>query len=155
MHVRIFAVAVVAAFGFAAPATAQNPGQTGNESSGIQTRRGNESPPSGFSAGQTNSRLDDYFHQDEQINILPDSGVVKVLRVNQKNLINDYVTVLIPIANAHANEIRGALRLITGLEGGRAEVIRDKVQKQAFVQVICPEFQVEPIRQAVAALDVE
>ncbi|MFG0320712.1 MAG: type II secretion system protein GspD [Planctomycetota bacterium JB042] len=154
MQNRILPLVLVVSVAFVAPAFGQNPGQTGNESSGVQTRSGDESPNSGFSTGQTNNRLDDYFNQDEQINIDPDSGVVKVLRVNQKNLINDYVTVLIPISNAHANEIRGALRTVTGLEGGRAEVVFDAVAKQTFAQVICPEFQVEPIRRAVAALDV-
>jgi len=118
-----------------------------DESSGVAHRRGDASP------SESESRVNDYRFQDEQINITPESGVVKVLRTNQKNLINDYVTDVIPVKNVNTREIRTLMRQICYAEGGRAEVIQDKVGKQQFVQVICPKFQLPYIRAAVAALD--
>jgi hypothetical protein len=118
-----------------------------NESTGVNTRRGDPSPTS------AESQVDDYRFQDEQINITPETGVVKVLRVNQKNLVNDFVTDVIPVANVSVREIRNLMRQICGAEGGRAEVIRDKNRKEYFIQVICPEFQLPYIKMAIAALD--
>lgn len=148
-------LAILIALATAGPVAAQHPFHGPDEGSGVQTRRGNASPPGGFSAGEANSRIDDYFNQDEQINITPDSGVVKVLRVNQKNLINDFVTAVFPLRNVHPREIRNVMRVVCGKEGGRAEVIRDKIKKDYFLQVICPKFQLPWIEQAVAALDVD
>ncbi|MCX8035479.1 MAG: type II and III secretion system protein [Candidatus Sumerlaeia bacterium] len=118
-----------------------------DESTGVNTRRGDPSPTA------AESNLDDYTFQDEQINLAPDSGVVKVLRVNQKNLINDYVTEMIPCRNVSVREIRHLMRQVCGAEGGRAEVVRDKNQKEYFIQVICPRFQLPYLREAIAALD--
>ena len=39
----------------------------------------------------TGSNIDDYTFQDEQININPNDGLVKVLRTNQKGLVNDFI----------------------------------------------------------------
>jgi hypothetical protein len=120
-----------------------------DEASGVASRRGNASP----SAGASN--VNEYTFQDEQINI--DGGrdsIVKVLRVNEKNLVNDYVVAAIPFQNASPKEIRSLFRLITGKEGGRAEVIRDKMGKKQYLQVICPKFQLPYIEQALRALDV-
>ena len=105
----------------------------GDEASGVATRRGDASPSASA------SEIDTYLYQDEQINI--DGGedaIVKVLRVNQKNLVNDYVVAVYPIQHASPKEIRSLFRVVTGKEGGRAEVIRDKVGKKAYLQVICP-----------------
>lgn len=132
----------------AGTALAQNPFQTGNESSGVQNRRGNTSPT------EAESNINEYTQQDEQINIDPNSGVVKVLRVDQKNLINDYVTELIPISNVFPREIRNVMRTVTGLEGGSAEVYVDRDGHEEFVQVICPRFQLDRIRATIKALDV-
>jgi Flp pilus assembly secretin CpaC len=118
-----------------------------NESTGVNTRRGDPSPTA---AG---SNVDDYRFQQDQIYITPDTGVVKVLRVNQKNLVNDFVTEMIPVHNVSVREIRNLMRQVCGAEGGRAEVIRDKNKKENFVQVICPPFQLPYIRKALAALD--
>ncbi|MBM4080852.1 MAG: hypothetical protein FJ278_14200, partial [Planctomycetes bacterium] len=93
--------------------------------------------------------------QDEQINLDKDSGVVKVLRVNQKNLINDYVTALIPLQNAIPRELREVMKVVTGKEGGRAEVVNDKKGDAYFLQVICPKFQLPYIEAAVKALDIK
>lgn len=128
-----------------------------DEASGVSNRRGNPSPTAGSSQPGGHSNIDDYTQQDEQLNLTEKSGTVKVLRVNQKNLVNDYVTEVIPLNNpnalAVAREIRSVFRLACGKEGGRAEVIRDKKTKQAYVQVICPRFQLPYIRAAVKALD--
>jgi len=118
-----------------------------NESTGVNTRRGDPSPT------RVESQVDDYRFQDEQINITPETGVVKVLRVNQKNLVNDFVTDVIPVTNVSVREIRNLMRQVCGAEGGRAEVIRDKKKSEFFVQVICPKFQLPYIRAAIAALD--
>ncbi len=123
-------------------------GAGADEASGVQSRRGNASPSASA------SDVDDYTNQDEQINI--DGGkdsIVKVLRVNQKNLVNDYVVGVFPIHQASPKEIRGLFRRITGKEGGRAEVIRDKVGGKAYLHVICPRFQLPYIEEALKALD--
>ena len=153
MNIRIL-IALLASVAFAAPASAQNVlTPDGNESAGVQSRRGNASPAGGFSTGETNSRIDDYINQDEQINIDPDSGVVKVLRTNQKNLINDYVTELVPLYNVWPREIRNALRTAAALEGGRVEVVRDPDNKKNYMQLIVPKFMLPKFREAVRALD--
>ncbi|MFH0945294.1 MAG: hypothetical protein V2A76_08870 [Planctomycetota bacterium] len=136
-------------------ALAQHPGVSPNEAGGVQTRRGNESPASGISSGQTNSRIDDDFNQDEQINITPDSGVVKVLRTNQKNLINDFVTAQFKLEHVVPRELRNVMRAVVGHEGGRAEVIRDLDKGEAYLQVICPKFMLPWIEDAVRRLDVD
>ena len=155
MKTRLFALSSVLLLTLPATLQAQSPGVSPNEASGVQSRRGNASPDQGLSAGESNSRIDDYINQDEQININPDSGVVKVLRVNQKNLINDFVTATFPLHHIHPRELRNVMRTVTGQEGGRAEVIRDKVKGENFLQVICPKFMLPWIEAAVEELDVD
>ncbi len=106
-----------------------------------------------FTAGETNSRVDDYIMQDEQINLDKDSGVVKVLRVNQKNLINDYVTAIIQLNNANPRELRGVVRDIAYIEGGNADVFQDKVKNEYYLQVVCPRFQLPYLEAALQQLD--
>jgi len=131
------------------------PGMTGEEAAGVNSRRGDASPAGGSIQGHSN--IDDYTNQDDQLNLTEKSGTVKVLRVNQKNLINDYVVDVIPLENPNAvnmvREIRAVFRMLTAKEGGRAEVIRDRVANKAYMQVICPRFQLPYIREAVKALD--
>jgi type II secretory pathway component GspD/PulD (secretin) len=114
----------------------------------IQARRGDPSP------SQRESKINNYLYQDEQINISPTDGVVRVLRTDQKVNINDFKVAVIPLRNAEAREIRNVLRTVTGMEGGRAEIIRDRTTGDNFVQVIAPDFMIQPLRDAVAALDV-
>ncbi|HOE97570.1 MAG TPA: hypothetical protein PK847_13420 [Candidatus Sumerlaeota bacterium] len=102
---------------------------------------------------KSESNINEYTYQDEQINIVPSDGVVKVLRTDQKILINDYVTAVIPIKHAEPRELRNVFRQVTALEGGRAEVIRDKETGENFLQVIAPEYMIPYLRDAVAALD--
>ncbi|HRT97767.1 MAG TPA: hypothetical protein P5532_25455, partial [Planctomycetota bacterium] len=62
-----------------------------------------------------------------------------------------------PLENPNAvnmvREIRSVFRMLTAKEGGRAEVVRDRVANKAYMQVICPRFQLPYIREAVKALD--
>jgi hypothetical protein len=159
-------VAVAAMMMYGAAALGDIPGVSPNQNTNVQNKLGDASPaPTNpavpldrqFSNGEQSSRIDDYFNQDDQINLTENSGVVKVLRVNQKVLVNDYVTEVIPLKNPNAvgmaREIRGAFRTITNIEGGTAEVIRNLVTKEAAIQVVCPKFQLPFIRQAVEALD--
>jgi type II secretory pathway component GspD/PulD (secretin) len=129
-------------------------GGGGTTHAGVNNRDGNASPGAGSIFGHSN--IDDYSRQDEQINI--DGGkdaLVKVLRVNQKNLINDYVVKTFPINNALPIEILGVFRDVVALEGGRAEVIRDKVQKKNWLYVVGPKFLMPYIAEAVKQLDVK
>lgn len=155
MQTRYIALSSALLLLLASSVEAQHAFRGPDEGGGVQTRRGNPSPTAGFSTGQANSRIDDYFNQDEQININPDSGVVKVLRVNQKNLINDFITAYFPLNNVSPRELRNVMRTVTGQEGGRAEVIRDKIKNEAFLQVICPKFMLPWIEAAVTELDVD
>lgn len=118
----------------------------------MNSKDGNPSPAAGSIHGHSN--IDDYTQQDEQINI--DGGrnsVVKVLRANQKNLLNDFVIGIFPIRNAPPIEIRNVFRIITAQEGGRAEVIRDQKKKENFLWVVAPKFQLPHIEAALKALD--
>ena len=115
----------------------------------VQNKDGDPSPTAG------ESDINTYTYQDEQINIDGGKdGILRVLRVDQKNLINDYVVAVFPINNAAPIEIRAVFRNITALEGGQAEVIRDKVQKQDFLIVWAPPFQIPHIKAALCELDV-
>jgi len=106
-----------------------------------------------FDTDQTNSRIDDYIYQDDQINIEPNSGDVKVLRVNQKRLVNDYVTALVPLKNVAPREMRGVFRNVCGKEGGFADCLHDDEKGEFFLQVVCPKFQLPYVVNALKALD--
>ncbi len=141
-------IAVAGLLGLWFAAAAHGDGET--LASDVQNRDGNASP----SAAE--SDINDYTFQDEQINIDGNTdAVVKVLRVDQKNLINDYRIRTFPIKNASPIEMRGAFRQILALEGGRAEVIRDKNTKDYWLWVAAPDFMIPYIEEAVKGLDVE
>ena len=101
------------------------------------------------------SNIDNYINQDEQLNISPEDGVIKVLRTDQKLLINDYVTAVFPLRNVHRREIRNVMRRVTAIEGGRAEVFQDKATGESFIQVIAPPYMMPYLETAVRALDVD
>ncbi len=122
-------------------------GSLTGESSGIQKGSGDLSPSVG------SSDINEYKHQDEQINLDANAGNVRVLRTDQKALINDYITKTYPVKNVNSRELRNVLRTVIGLEGGRAEVIKDKTTKEEFIQVICPKFQIPYWDVAIPALD--
>jgi len=138
-----------------------------NRDTGVDTRPGlgdaspvditnNASQPQftrALTTDQTNSRIDDYLHQDDQINLDPESGAVRVLRVNQKRLVNDFVTALVPLKNVAPREMRGVFRNVCGKEGGFADCLHDDVKKEYFLQVVCPKFQLPYVVQALKDLD--
>jgi len=113
----------------------------------IQSRRGNPSP------SVAESNINEYTFQDEQVNLGPDDQDILVLRSDEKVLLNRYVTKTFPLKNATPREIRNVFRELTGKEGGRAEVIRDKKKKENFLQVIVPKWQIPFINEAVPLLD--
>lgn len=126
-----------------------------NEATGVNSKTAPASPTGGSTQPGGSSNVDDYTQQDEQINIDGQAdALVKVLRTNQKNLINDYVVRIFPIKNAVPMEMRQVVRLITAIEGGRSELIIDPVKKEAFMWVVAPKFQIPYIEKAIAALDV-
>ncbi len=121
--------------------------------SGVNAKNGDASPAAGYSSGETNSRVDDYIHQDEQINLDADAGLVKVLRTNQKTSVNDYVQAVIPCKNVNPRELRGPIRSLVYKEGGEADVVQDKVNGEYFLHVTCPSFQLPYVKAAIEALD--
>ena len=159
-----------------------NPSEQPGVKSPIQNQQGDPSPLGGLSAEQVtgqvagtwvtpsgpgsaqfnvnltnqslNSRVDDYINQDEQINLDPNSGVVKVLRTNQKINTNQFATELIPFKSANPRELRAVLRTVCRKEGGNADVLQDKEKREYFMQVVCPEFQLPYLRSAAQELDV-
>lgn len=106
-----------------------------------------------YGAGQTNSQIDNYIYQNEQLNLSEDSGVVRVLRTNQKEQINKYVTAFIPLNAVTVRELRGLARTICRTEGGDADVINDKVRHRNGICVVCPPHLVGPLTQTLQALD--
>ena len=159
-----------------------NPSEQPGVKSPIQNQQGDPSPLGGLSAEQVtgqvagtwvtpsgpgsaqfnvnltnqalNSRVDDYINQDEQINLDPNSGVVKVLRTNQKINTNQFATELLPFRSANPRELRAVLRTVCRKEGGNADVVQDKEKREYFMQVVCPEFQLPYLRSAAQELDV-
>lgn len=139
---------------------------SGREWTGVNNRRGNPSPDATQTKTTTGigsptetttksgSNIDEYTYQDEQVNVDgAKSAILKVLRANQKNLVNDFVVGLFPIRNASPIEIRNAMRNVASAEGGRAEVIRDKEKKEYFLFVLAPTYMMPHIEAAVKALD--
>lgn len=114
----------------------------------VQALDGDHSPT------RSESNINNYIYQDEQINVTPEDGLVKVLRTDQKILVNDYVTAVFPIKHAIPREMRNVMREVTKLEGGRAEVIRDKKTGDNFIQLIAPRYMIPYLKDAVEALDV-
>jgi type II secretory pathway component GspD/PulD (secretin) len=116
--------------------------------SSVNKENGNASPD------VSSSQVNNYVYQDEQINLDPNSGTIKVLRTDQKVNTNKFVTDLVQFKNANPRELRHAFRVICGKEGGNADVLQDKVKKEYFLQVVCPEFQLPYLKAAAEALDV-
>lgn len=106
-----------------------------------------------YGYGETNSQIDNYLNQDEQINLSEKSGLVKVLRTNQKSGVNDYVTALIEVKNVNPRELRGMARTICRKEGGDADVLHDKTKGREYVVVVCPEFQLPYLVKTIHAID--
>lgn len=100
------------------------------------------------------SEINNYLFQDEQLNLDPNAGNVRVLRTDEKFELNDYVTGLFPLTQVPPRELRNVFRSIMALEGGTAEVIRDKTTGQDFLYVVAPMFVMPYVEAAVAELDV-
>lgn len=128
----------------AVPALASYP-----ESDGVQNTNANASPSTDA------SNVNNYVNQDEQINLLPTDGLVKVLRTDQKNLVNDYVTKTIPVKNANIRELRNVVRRMVALEGGRAEAIKNPEAGKGYIEVVAPGYMIPYIEDAIANLDVQ
>lgn len=108
---------------------------------------------SNASPTKVDSNINEYTFQDEQINILPGDGVVKVLRTDQKVLLNDFVTFIYPCKNVNPREIRGPIRAMVRKEGGEADVLQDKVSKEYYLHITCPRFQKPWVEACMAGLD--
>lgn len=117
----------------------------------------NTAPPNQVFVGPqpsaASSNIDNYQNQNEQLNLEGNAGNTRVLRTNQKALLNDFVTATFQVKNVDPSEIRHVIGTICGLEGGRAEEILDSKAKQNFIQVICPKFQLPYLVKTIAALD--
>lgn len=120
-----------------------------NQAEDVKALNGDPSP------NKTESKINDYRFQDEQLNLKPTDGVVKVLRTDQKININDFQTVVMPIKNVSRRDIRNVLRNVTAIEGGRVEEYRDKRTNESFVQIVAPAYMIPYLRAAVKALDVD
>lgn len=100
--------------------------------------------------------IDNYTGSADDLNLSPDSGEVRILRSGQKVNLNKFVSALIPIKNmdiTQARELRPIARAICAMEGGTAELIRDKVKGQYWIHVTCPPFQLPFVEKAILALD--
>ena len=121
--------------------------------SGVVNQNAGIYPGDGF-GGAPDSAINNYLHQDEQINLNANSGLVKVLRTDQKINTNKFVTDFVQFRHATPRELRHVFRTICRKEGGNADVLQDKVKKEYFMQVVCPEFQLPYLRKAAEELDV-
>jgi len=113
------------------------------------------------------SHVNDYRFQDEQINLGPESGIVRVLRTNQKALVNDFVTAVITLKCASPRELRGLARTICRKEGGDADTLWDwynhqtgeKIDKKNWpdagkgLVVVCPQNLLPYIAKTLATID--
>ena len=120
-----------------------------DEGEDVQSRRGNPSP------GKVISNINEYTFQDEQVNLGPDDEDVLVIRTDQKVNLNRFVVKTFPLKNVTPREIRNIFRELTGKEGGRAEVIRDKKTRDNWLQVIVPTWVLPYIEKVIPALDEE
>jgi len=99
------------------------------------------------------SGINDYEHQPEQLNLEKDAGTVKVLRTDQKALLNDFVTEIVELKNVNVRELLGLARTICRKEGGDADVLQDFESKKYYLAIVCPKFQVEYVKKTLQALD--
>jgi hypothetical protein len=108
-----------------------------------------------YGQGQTNSQIDNYVNQAEELYLNEDSGTVRVLRTNQKDQVNSFVTAFIPLQHVFVRELRGLARTICRKEGGDADVLNDPVRHKSGVVVVCPPHMLPSITSTLQALDHE
>lgn len=99
------------------------------------------------------SNINDYTFQDERLNLAPTDGNVRVLRTDQKVMLNNFVSAIIPLEHASPRELRGPIRTVVRKEGGEADVLQDFVNKKNYLQVTCPDWQLPYVKSAIKALD--
>ena len=97
--------------------------------------------------------IDNYLFHDEQLNLNIDAGAVRVLRTNQKALLNDFVSGTFVVRNVDPRELRNVLRTVVGLEGGTVEVLPAVDGMPASIEVICPDFMLPYLEAAIPLLD--
>jgi len=146
MSQRITLLAVLAAL-VLAPLTAQ--ATHPDYSQDVQFRDAHASPD------PADSNINEYTFQDEQLNLGPTDGNVRVLRTDQKVMLNEFVSAIIPLEHASPRELRGPIRTVVRKEGGEADVLQDKVNKKNYLQVTCPSWQLPYIEDAMKALDAD
>jgi type II secretory pathway component GspD/PulD (secretin) len=100
-------------------------------------------------------------HQDEQINFnrAVDAGTdeFKVLRSDDKQQINKYVTKVYPLQYANPFEIYPYIKGIVSLERGSVATAQNPApdgQMRRWIQVNVPDFLIPSLDQAIAAYDV-
>ena len=80
------------------------------------------------SPSRQESNINNYIYQQEEITLHEESGLVKVLRTDQKAVVNDFVTINIELENASPRELRALARIIARKEGGDADVLWDRTE---------------------------
>ena len=78
---------------------------------------------------------------------------MRVLRTNQKALLNDFVSGTFVVRNVDPRELRNVLRTVVGLEGGTVEVLPAVDGMPASIEVICPDFMLPYLEAAIPLLD--
>ncbi|MCX7014821.1 MAG: hypothetical protein NTW86_20110 [Candidatus Sumerlaeota bacterium] len=102
-----------------------------------------------------NSGIENYTFQEQRLEIKPTDGTIRVIRSDQKNLIQEYVQKVIPVKNVDTIEILPAIKTVCQKEGGDAETIRDYTKHKYAIQVVVPARMLPALEKAIAALDVE
>lgn len=101
-----------------------------------------------------NGTMDNYINS-ARLDLSATDGTVRLIRTDQKNVIQDYVTKVIPVNNVDTIEILPAIKTVCQKEGGEAETIRDYTKHKYAIQVVVPADMVPALEKAIAALDVE
>ncbi len=121
-------------------------------------RIANRQPTPVFGLPGTLDHAADISTQDDAVGISVEDGEVRILRTTQKVNLNQFVPTLIKINNldiAAVRELRPIARQICAMEGGYAQIVRDKKTGDRYVYVVCPPFQVPYVEAAIKALDKE
>ncbi len=121
-------------------------------------RIANRAPAPVFGLPGTLDHAADISTQDDAVGISVEDGEVRILRTTQKVNLNQYVPKFIKINNLDINtarELRPIARQICAMEGGYAQMVRDKKTGQPGIVVVCPPFQLPYVEAAIKALDQE